>query len=640
MVEPSWIQDVPPVETTGDGDRMVDYALRYACWGWAVLPLHTVVAGKCTCGNAACKSAGKHPRTQHGVADASTDPNTIRAWFARWPDANVAIATGHAVDVLDCDLGKPGADAALEDLEDRIGKLPDTPTVVTGGGGIHVYLAHNGTGLPCFNDGRIGIGLDGRGPGGFVVAPPSLHASGRRYEWSPGLDPGAVDLAPVPEALAEACARKGTGAFTIEAATTEGPNSRHEAIVVLAAALAQRGVPEHIVRRAVEDRAIVSGIKADRPGAWEREVDNAVVSAVKKYGNTPPAASINLDTLEGVLNPDVGVVHYIIDSIVPRGTACLVASEWKTGKTICWYAAIFDALTGRCAWGQFPASPDITAAVLQFEMPTTESERRLRKLAIGAGHQPDAITQLVAEGRLLFASQSTVRLVEDEHVDAWHELIRQRDARLILVDSATAAFPGVDLNDNAQVTKALNRAFGALTAEGRSVVLLHHKRKSTPGTKDIDRHSILGAQAWGAATGAIYTMRRIADGDVPTDFTLEIEAQGSWTPTNDLKVALEVADVAGGTGTVVRYVSQDEARRRQTAEAGKQSVGAEAIADLVREKTRAPLKLVKGTLDTQGVRGGTFDRALKLAVEAGWVRKERQWKTTYLVPGEAEEEGE
>src|SRR5690606_2592726 len=86
------VRAVPP-----EPRMTLDYALKYAALGWAVLPLYGLSAGRCTCGDAACKSPGKHPHRDlvpHGVHDASKDADKIRAWFARVPNANVGIATG------------------------------------------------------------------------------------------------------------------------------------------------------------------------------------------------------------------------------------------------------------------------------------------------------------------------------------------------------------------------------------------------------------------------------------------------------------------------------------------------------------------------------------------------------------------
>ena len=65
-------------------------ALAYAeKFGWAVFPCHSADANaRCSCGNLACDKPGKHPRTQHGLKDATKNEGKIRQWWEKWPDAN------------------------------------------------------------------------------------------------------------------------------------------------------------------------------------------------------------------------------------------------------------------------------------------------------------------------------------------------------------------------------------------------------------------------------------------------------------------------------------------------------------------------------------------------------------------------
>lgn len=168
---------------SGDS-KLLSAALDYARRGWAVLPLHSAGPGGCSCRRRKCASAGKHPRTRRGVKNATTDEETIRLWWYRWPNANVGIATGKksGLVVLDVDP-RHGGDESLRELFSGRGTIPKTPTVKTGGGGLHLYFEHPGERVK----GRVGVmpGLDVRADGNYVVAPPSLHVCGEVYSWDP-----------------------------------------------------------------------------------------------------------------------------------------------------------------------------------------------------------------------------------------------------------------------------------------------------------------------------------------------------------------------------------------------------------------------------------------------------------------------
>jgi hypothetical protein len=130
----------------------------------------------------ALKPREKVPQTSHGLKDATTNENTIAQWWERWPNANVGLATGKNAGfwVLDID-GAQGA-ASLAQLESENGPLPTTLEQWTGSGGRHLCFAWP-AGSEVRNRQSFRSGLDVRGEGGYIVAPPSIHPSGKRYTW-------------------------------------------------------------------------------------------------------------------------------------------------------------------------------------------------------------------------------------------------------------------------------------------------------------------------------------------------------------------------------------------------------------------------------------------------------------------------
>jgi Bifunctional DNA primase/polymerase, N-terminal/Primase C terminal 1 (PriCT-1) len=180
-------------------DDLRQAALYYAKRGWAVIPLHTPqgVGRGCSCGKMDCTAVGKHPRTKNGLHDASIDPREVQELWTRWPDANIGIATGREFDLMVLDLdnknGKRGYES-LAALEFNYGSLPATLTATTGCGE-HLFFCHRGAPVKS-SVGKLGDGVDVRAEGGYVVAAPSLHASGKQYAWTG--DPEHTPLADVP----------------------------------------------------------------------------------------------------------------------------------------------------------------------------------------------------------------------------------------------------------------------------------------------------------------------------------------------------------------------------------------------------------------------------------------------------------
>lgn len=192
-------------------NKLLASALWYARHGWFVVPLHAPLFANgrligCTCeqwqrenvdANYTCRTPGKHPRMNEWEAKATLDPEQITRWWRVWPTANIGIAAGRSgLICLDADTYKDGGGEW-----DR--EWGETVTSLTGGGGEHLIYVHpdgeplgnHQTGLPAW--------VDVRGHGGQFVAPPSLHPSGKRYEWESGYGPHERQPAPLPEPIAD-----------------------------------------------------------------------------------------------------------------------------------------------------------------------------------------------------------------------------------------------------------------------------------------------------------------------------------------------------------------------------------------------------------------------------------------------------
>lgn len=157
-----------------------DHALGYAARGWPVMPL---------------QPRGKKPLTPHGLTEATTNVNVIERWWDRWPEANVGIATGAKIKAWVLDVDGAQGSASLTQLEAELGPLPDTLEQKTGGGGRHLFFAWP-EGREIRNKQAVRPGIDVRGQGGYVVAPPSVHESGQPYLWPLG-DGCRIAAAPV-----------------------------------------------------------------------------------------------------------------------------------------------------------------------------------------------------------------------------------------------------------------------------------------------------------------------------------------------------------------------------------------------------------------------------------------------------------
>lgn len=223
-------------------------ALEFAARGWYVFMIEPPVPG--------APKSGKAPVIDgqlgltHGKDDATTSANLIDAWWSKHPAAGVGIAVEPSkLIVLDVDVGfgKAGKQS-LADLEKEHGPLPDTLTAITGSGGLHAYYTADAALSIAQRIGfKPGLDLIVRG---YVVAPPSAHASGQPYKWNDKRAPTTL-----PKALVEAAAKK-VQANSISQSPAIAPEPipegrRNDAMFRIGCALYDNGIGEEALKAAL-----------------------------------------------------------------------------------------------------------------------------------------------------------------------------------------------------------------------------------------------------------------------------------------------------------------------------------------------------------------------------------------------------
>ena len=236
---------------------MLEHALAYARRGWSVIPCwernetdaefqarvaHMSIEKR----HRAKKYKGKSPHTSHGLKDASKDEAQIKEWWKRWPNAAIGVPTGQAIDAFVLDVDLPDGPESLSRLESEHGLLPPTLEQRTGSGGRQLFFKCPADQEIRNSAGKLGLDLDTRGEGGYVIVPPSGHPSGGLYDWTNN----GSELIEAPQWLLDLLARK-QKASKVE-------NSRVDA--------SAKKVPANIEQ-------------TDPPCGWSRDVSDDVADA-------------------------------------------------------------------------------------------------------------------------------------------------------------------------------------------------------------------------------------------------------------------------------------------------------------------------------------------------------------------------
>lgn len=246
-----------------------------------------------------CASGGKRPLTHAGFHDASCDADQVRVWWARWPEANLAMPTGAAsgADVVDIDVADAGSGFIALDRASTAGIVADgIARVRTPSGGLHVYFASvPGRPQRCWQSAVAHI--DFRGDGGYVVVPPSalVTKSGRVAYRLVSLTPNdsrpvdaaalrrfvdprsprvasrpAAAAAPEPSRLAHWVSKlqegeRNGGLFWAACRLTEAGFARSDVEMALTAAAASAGLSEREITATIHSANRRSA--TDKPGA-------------------------------------------------------------------------------------------------------------------------------------------------------------------------------------------------------------------------------------------------------------------------------------------------------------------------------------------------------------------------------------
>jgi hypothetical protein len=240
------------------------------------------------------------------LKDSTTDVEIIRKWWAAWPTANIGITTGAEAGFFVLDVDGEAGRESLENLVGDYGPLPDTPEAQTGGGGRHILFRHPGGVIK--NRVRLAPGLDIRADGGYFVASPSRHISGRCYEWDTVFHPDEMPLAEAPAWLLALITRDQPREAPI-APENVAEGGRNDYLFRLACSMRRRGASEGAILAALNSE----NVARCRPPLEAAEVEKIAASA-GKY--TPEADSWKEKCAEEWPEPEE----------IPEGQLCEVAN--------------------------------------------------------------------------------------------------------------------------------------------------------------------------------------------------------------------------------------------------------------------------------------------------------------------------
>ena len=595
---------------------MLEYAVAYLRDGLPIFPVCSPAmpihqhkdpdTGKpFTCSEP--KTLGKTPLVRwRGYQSQLPEEDDVRFWWRKWPQANIGLATGELAGVLVLDAD--GTDARKECL--KRGGLDQTPTVWTGKiGGAHFHLAYPGGDVRNFA--RKLPGTDMRAQGGYVLMPPSVHATGNEYRWADGTE--HLARASVPTWLTELftaspeAAGEFHGTIDLDEILTGIPEGkRDDTLFRYACKLRQEDMPQgeaeerlRLAARACrppfdEDAAVgkvrraYSNPEYDPPGSPTVEVDEffAPESGRARAAEEPSLPIGFMRPIEELFDKEFPPIDWLVQDLFSAGSNGWIAAEPKVGKSWIALELAYCLSTGTPFLGRFAVSRPRRIFYIQEE----DSERRVHD-RLNMLIQGDPSRVRPSGEYFKHAVRQGFKLDRDGCLSVLRAEIEAHSPEVILLDVFNRLH-GSDENKQQDMTAILNELNAITNKYGCSFIIVHHNRKPQAGNEARGNQMIRGSgvlAGWGECSlylrkgkndETIYVLPESKDSSPIDEFSValvndgdggvvlevgEVAAKSERLTIGD-KAVLEAVDslVARGIGATAKAVSEAVGRDRST----------------------------------------------------------------------------
>ncbi len=605
--------------------EMQNAALRYAHLGLSVIPL---------------RSHGKIPIFDEWQNIASKDEAVVSRWFRQNPNSNVGIATGPKSNcfVFDVDVAKGGRDS-FETLLNRHGQFPDTWQQTTGSGGFHLFFRYPNFQVPNATD--LFTGIDIRGVGGQVCAPPSIHPNGQRYMWDGAREIEETPLAEAPIWLLDLLHtrnenRQPKNGEKLSVAEQIPIGVRHKALVAMAGMLRRMGLNASEIlpslrevnrQRCAEPKPdaalcqIADSMMRYQPSdgnlttvanrLWRVTKAREMEEVERRQAKEAEMEKIAVRIVDGltVYKTPAAQQGCVVDGLLFNGLT-LFAGSPKSGKSWLALQIALAVANGNKLFGQrnvFSPGLVIYAALEESEKRTSVRMRRL---------QPEQ--SIFLENISMVYSLLPLQGGGIEQLD---EMAIKLSPSLLIVDTFLAMVGhGSKAKDVLRSEYAeMNLLHKLAERHTTAVLVVHHKRKAIAGSAGID--SVSGTAGMTAAADAIWTIDK-EDGIVSS-----LSITGRDAEEQTLAIQFDQQEPFGwnliGTGDGVKSLKAERDICTALREEGAQAPG--KLAMLLRMNVVRVREILydlkkRGVVVKSGGQGGQF--YLAGSGSSGWENKD------------------
>jgi hypothetical protein len=500
-------------------------ALTYASWGWCVLPV---------------VKNGKIPATAHGVHDATTDPEKIRAWWTHNPELNIGIAAGEKSGIIVYDIDpRNGGDDSWQLFQEEFGACPNTVQAMTAGGGEHFLFAYDPSVKSC----KLRDGIDLLSNGRYFLASPS-EIEGKVYQWEASSDPvdGVAPVAIPSDWFAAFEQTKKTTATNVN--LIQG--NRNDGLTSLAGFMRHGGMTESEILAAL---CVANETRCEVP-LPSSEIHQIARSVAQYETESDVAASVALgsEIAEALLSGNIGnnqylltrassflgqpsPIEWIIKGWLPAMSTSMIYGESGIGKT-------FVSLDMACsiATGKDWHGTKIKQGVVVYLAGEGNYGLRQRVASWAKTYGAQGLDNLLISNKAidLDAPASATEIISAI------KTITSDDIRLIVIDTLNNHMSGDE--NSARDTRAMLNACNIVSSTFQASTMLVHHTAHAAEAKQRAR----GSSAWRGALDA-------------SIFVSKTENEAIEVSCTKMKDAAEPSPIYGHLQTVdLGWIDEDE----------------------------------------------------------------------------------
>lgn len=416
----------------------------------------------------------------------------VKAWFSVTPTPNIGIVTGAISGIVVVDLDGP------DGITQAIKLGLKSPVMCNTGKGRHLYFKHPGT--PVQNAVRLAPGVDIRGDGGYVVAPPSVHESGRVYSWVIGegeMPTYAPPIADAQEPLTEG--RQNPRGWIADALRNMAPGNIDNTLFKVCSRLRSDGYTQEDALALLEPIAMASGATPDHLPEKIRHVWSRYEFKDK------PSEDGGLDKSESLTTflDNEEKVQWLVPNVVAARSFGFVAGLPETCKTWLTMDLAIELARGGMWLGTLPTAK---SKVLFIDQERFAGETRRRFKALFEGKK---LNYREMDNNLTIFSGTTIRLDLDQSFEAFRRKLSELRPDIVIVDSF-ATFHTKEENSRKESQEVIERIKALRNEFGCTFMFIDHENKGVFNAEDSEAPSAMrlaGSVAKVAAAEFCFTVR-------------------------------------------------------------------------------------------------------------------------------------